>query len=70
MMHEYLMEVRHFFLGYERFTIKARNKPEALAVARLYVLQEPRFSWGGNYDTNDVRLVMKLKPKKGKRAQK
>lgn len=69
MMHEYLMEVRHFFLGYERFTIKAENKPEALEKAKKYVLQEPRFSWGGNYDTNDVRLVMKLKPKKGRRAE-
>ena len=70
MEHEYLMEVRHFFLGYERFTVKAENKPKALEKAKQYVLQEPRFSWGGNYDTNDVRLVMKMKPKKEKRAQK
>ena len=63
------MEVRHFFLGYERFTVKAENKPKALEKAKQYVLQEPRFSWGGNYNTNDVRLVMKLKPKKGKRAE-
>ena len=61
-MHEYLMEVRHYFSGYEPFKIEAEDKANALAKAREYVDKNPHY-WGGNYDKRTIRCVKKLKQK-------
>lgn len=58
-MHKYLMEIRHFFLGYEQFTVEADSKSEALIVAKDYA--ERHINWGGNYDMKSIRCVKKLK---------
>lgn len=58
-MHKYLMEIRHFFLGYEPFIVEAENKVEALVVAKEYA--KNHINWGGNYDMKSIRCVKKLK---------
>ena len=63
-MNRYLMKVRHFFEGYRTFEIEADNKSEALRLGKIYVCQNPIYSCGGNYDTNDVKVVKKLNKKK------
>lgn len=59
-MHKYLMEVLHYFLGYERFTVEAENKEDAVKKGKQYVLTSAKHHWD-NYDLNDVRCVKKLK---------
>lgn len=59
-MHKYLMEVRHYFLGYEQFIIEAENKTDAVEKGKLFVLRNWKYG-GGNYNRNDVRCVKKLK---------
>lgn len=59
-MRKYLMEVRHYFSGYEQFVIEAENKLDAVEKGKLYVLQDWKYS-GGNYDRNSVRCVKKIK---------
>lgn len=59
-MHKYLMEVRHWFSGYERFVIEAENKEDAVKKGKQYVLTSAKSNWD-NYNLNDVRCVKKLK---------
>lgn len=63
-MHKYLMEIRHYFRGYEQFTIEAESKVEAMEKAREHVKTNPRY-WGGNYDTSTIRCIKKIQDKKG-----
>lgn len=61
-MHQYQMEIKRWFGGYEPFVIEADNKANALAKAKVYVCQNPPYCWG-DYNINDIRCVKKLKPK-------
>lgn len=57
-IHKYLMEIRHYFSGYEQFVIEAENKADALIKTKEYA--EKHICWGGNYDRNSIRCVKKL----------
>ena len=43
-MHKYLMEIRHFFCGYERFVIEAESKTDALIKGKEYA--KKHICWG------------------------
>lgn len=58
-MNRYLMEIYRYFSGYEPFEIEAENKADALVKAKEYA--EKHICWGGNYNSNDIRCVKKLK---------
>ena len=58
-MHKYLMEIRHYFSGYEQFIIEAEDKGDALVKAKEYA--EKHICWGGNYDMKSIKCVKKLK---------
>ena len=58
-MHKYLMEIFRFFSGYEQFEIEAESREDALVKAKEYAIKH--ICWGGNYNTNDIRCVKKLK---------
>lgn len=68
-MHRYLMAVRHYFRGYEQFTISANSKTEALEKGKLHVLRDPHYDTGGNYDVNDIKCIKKIQTKERKKNE-
>lgn len=61
-MHEYLMEVGHYFRGTVRFQVCALNKADAIVRGNEYV----RLLHDDNYIKGTVKCVKKLKPSFGK----
>ena len=59
-MHEYLMEIKRWFGGYDTFVIEAENKTHAVSKGMVFACQ--KYSWD-SHNLNDVRCVKKLKPK-------
>lgn len=56
-MNKYLVAIRHFFRGYENFTVEAHNKAGALEKAK----EEARRYGSGNYNINDAKVVKKIR---------
>lgn len=56
-MRKFQMEVRHFFRGKEQFAVTAENKANAVQKCKEYI----RIHGNGNYDTESVRCLKKLK---------
>ena len=63
-MHEYLIEVGHYFRGKVRFQVEATNKMEALEKGKSYIdsLHDD------NYIKDHISVVKKLKPSFGKES--
>lgn len=57
-MHEYLMEVTHYFLGRQRFQVVAENKADAIEKGTEYIKKFGK----DNYYMDSVKVVKKLKP--------
>jgi len=57
-MHEYLMEVGHYFYGTKRFMATAKNREEAIEVGSQYIAS----LHDDNYIKGTVKVVRKLKP--------
>lgn len=56
-MCKFQMEVRHFFRGKEQFAVTAENKTDAVQKGKEYI----RIYGSGNYDTESVRCLKKMK---------
>lgn len=67
MANKYLMAVYHFFSGYENFEIEAENKEDAVKKGKEFVKHNFHYRHGGNYNTDDVKCIKKMKSKKGKK---
>ena len=61
-MHEYLMEVTHFFQGVCRFQVIASDKTAAIEKGTEYIKQ--RYGKDNCY-MNTIKVVRKLKPSFG-----
>lgn len=59
-MNRFLMDVLHYFCGHEQFEIEAENKVDAVEKGKEYIYKHS----GGNYQTNSVKCLKKLKPRK------
>ena len=62
-MHEYLMEVQHYFLGKQRFQVNADNKIAAVEKGIEYA---NRVFGRDNYISGTVKAIRKLKPSFGR----
>lgn len=60
-MHEYLMEVGHYFLGSVRFQVVANDRAEAMEKGAEYV----KNLHNDNYIKDHIKVVKKLKPSFG-----
>ena len=56
-MNNYIVEIYHYFRGYQKFKVEAVNKAEALEKAR----EEARRYGSGNYNFDDAKVVKKTK---------
>lgn len=61
-MHEYLIEVGHYFFGTVRFQVEGHDRSEALENARKRVEK----LHDDNYIKDYIKVVKKLKPSFGK----
>ena len=59
-LHTYLMGIEHYFSGEEYFKIDAYTKADALVKSKSLIERDPRYSIGGNYKFNSLRVVKKL----------
>lgn len=56
-MNKYVVAIRHYFSGYQNFTIEALNKAEAMEKVKA----EAEKYGNGNYNINDIKVLKKLK---------
>lgn len=63
-MNRYLMAVYHFFRGYENFEIEAMSKQDAINRGKDFVKNKSYYTFGGNYQLDNVICIKKLKPSK------
>ena len=63
-MNAYEMTISHFAGSKDHFAVRADSAEEALKKAKVLVYRQPQWSFGGNYNMNDVQLVKKIPPKK------
>lgn len=63
-MNSYLMGIYHFFEEYKNFTIEAKNKKDAVSKGLIFVIQNPIYSCGGNYNLNDVKCIKRIPKRK------
>lgn len=59
-MNKYIVAVYHYFSGYHNFIVNGENKADALMKAKL---EAERL---GNYNTNDAKVIKKVKKDKCK----
>lgn len=56
-MNKYIVAVYHYFSGYEKFTIEAENKSDAIDKIK----EEVKTSGSGNYNTDDIKVIKKMR---------